>query len=334
MAYYNYDRINSYNALFNFIMSPRGNGKSYGAKERCIKRFLKSGGKEQFIYVRRYKEELKKCHLFFDDIREKFPNDKLEVKGKTAYINGKIAGHFLALSTSQKEKSTSYPLVTTIIFDEFVIDKGYIRYLSNDVEVFLDLYETVARTRDNVKAYFLANKISVVNPYFLYFKCIPKNEERFTVTKEGLICVEMFTDSEFIEMKNNTAFGKLIKGSQYGNYAIENKALRDNDTFIQNYMPEKSRFLFSIKYKGFEVAIWISFKEGICYVCNNLQKSSRNRFSITKDDHDINYIMYNSLSNFPMFKEFIRYYQLGFVRFKNQEVKNRIFEIMQYMNIK
>ena len=53
--YYNFNRLMSYNGLFNFVLSPRGNGKSYGAKERVIKNFIKN--KEQFIYVRRYKTE-------------------------------------------------------------------------------------------------------------------------------------------------------------------------------------------------------------------------------------------------------------------------------------
>ena len=69
MAWYNFDRINSYNAFFHFILTNRGYGKSYGAKKRCIDRFLKYG--EQFVYVRRYKTELKKIGKYFDDIKEK-----------------------------------------------------------------------------------------------------------------------------------------------------------------------------------------------------------------------------------------------------------------------
>ncbi len=66
----------------------------------------------------------------------------------------------------------------------------------------MDLYETVARLRElngkkPVKALFLANKVSIVNPYFIYFNCIPKNDERFTVAKNGNIVIEMFTDKEF-----------------------------------------------------------------------------------------------------------------------------------------
>ena len=55
--YYNYNKIRSYNALFNFIIANRGGGKSYGAKEMVIKNFLKRC--EQFVYVRRYKAEIK-----------------------------------------------------------------------------------------------------------------------------------------------------------------------------------------------------------------------------------------------------------------------------------
>ena len=68
--YYNYNRIRSYNAYWNFVISNRGGGKTYGFKEMCIKDFLKKG--EQFIYVRRTKVELEDRQTFFDDIREKF----------------------------------------------------------------------------------------------------------------------------------------------------------------------------------------------------------------------------------------------------------------------
>lgn len=336
MGYYNYDRIMSYNGLFNFILSGRGQGKSYGAKKRVIKNFLKNG--EQFIYVRRYKTELKKKQLFFDDISKEFPNNKFEVKGNQAFCDGKVIGFFIPLSTSQTEKSTSYPNVTTIIYDEFVIDKGHIRYLENEVDVFLDIYETVARLRElegkkPVKALFLANKVSIVNPYFIYFNCIPNSNERFTVAKDGNIVIEQFTDIEFMEEKYKTRFGQLVRGTNWGNYAIENESLRDNTTFIEPKKPKDLNFVFSIMYKNKELGIWLSYKEGICFVSKSFQPSSKNRYVLTKEDHDINFIMYDKLNNFLMFKEYIKYYRLGLVRFESIEIKSLMFDIMQFMNI-
>ena len=332
MGWYCYDRIMSYNALFNFILSPRGNGKSYGGKEKVIKNYLKR--KEQFLYVRRYKDELKDIDKFFDDIREKFDGVEFEVKGKKAFINGEVAGYFVALSTSQKLKSVPFPFVTTILFDEFIVDKGHITYLRNEVEVFLDLFETVARKRDNVRAIFLANNVSRVNPYFTYFKCIPKENERFTVAKDGEVVVEMFTDENFIEEKYKTKFGKLIRNTNYGNYAINNKSLRDNDTFVQKFKPKNCNFLFSVLYKGREIGFHISYDEGLWYCNNEIVQNSKRRFTITKDDHDINLIMYNSLNKFPLFNDFVKYYRMGLVRFKNIEIKSNVYDIMQYMNIK
>ena len=43
MSYYNYDKIRSYNALMNIIMTNRGFGKTYGFKDMAIKNFLKNG---------------------------------------------------------------------------------------------------------------------------------------------------------------------------------------------------------------------------------------------------------------------------------------------------
>ena len=41
MSYYNYDKIRSYNASMNIIMTNRGFRKTYGFKDMAIKNFLK-----------------------------------------------------------------------------------------------------------------------------------------------------------------------------------------------------------------------------------------------------------------------------------------------------
>ena len=220
MAWYNYDRINSYNATLNFILTNRGFGKTF------------------FVYVRRYKTELNDIHKFFDspDLRKKFKTHTFEVKGKTFYIDGKIAGYAIALSTSQKLKSVDYPFVTTIIFDEFIVDKGCIRYLTNE------------RKRNNVKAYLLANNVSIVNPYFTYFDVTPKKTERFTIARDGELVIEMCTDTVFINEKLETKFGKLIKGTKYADYSIYNNSLRDSEVFIEKRPKRNTSPVMSITF--------------------------------------------------------------------------------------
>ena len=334
MGWYNYDRVLSYNALFNFILTTRGLGKTYGAKIRVIKKYLKKG--EQFIYVRRYKDELSTIDTFFNDVINniEFEGHEFKVQNKKFYIDGNICGYAIPLSISQRLKSTSYPNVTTIIFDEFIINTNNIRYLTNEVITFLEFFETVARKRDNVRVLFLANNISLINPYFQYFNCTPKNNERFTVAKDGEVIVEIYKDEEFNEEKYKTKFGKLICGTTYGNYAIENESLKDDNTFIQPYKPKDAVFAFTTIYKGVELGYWLSFTDDIFYVTKEIQPNSQHRYSITKEDHDINYTMVNSMNNFIMFKEFVRYFRYSMVRFKDIEVKYNCYDTMKFLNIR
>lgn len=334
VEYYNFNRIRTYDALFNFILSGRGFGKTYNAKKMCIKKFLKTG--KQFMYVRRYKTELADLKLFFDDVSkdEEFKGVEFEVQGKTFLINKKVAGYAMALSISQTKKSIAYPNVTTIIFDEFIIDKSYIRYLTNEVEVFLDLYETVARSRNDVRAYFLANKVTLINPYFKYFDCIPKPNNRFSTFKDGEIVVEQFDSESFVDMKKKTRFGKLITGTKYGDYSIDNKSLRDSNTFIQKTKPKGSLFLFSFIYNNDELAIWVSYEEGLCYVNKEVQKNSKFRFSLTKEDHDVNLMMIQKVNDFYLFQEFLRYFRIGKVRFKDIDIKITTYDCMKLLGIR
>ena len=41
--YYDINKTLSYNTLFNFVVGPRGAGKTYAAKKRAISNFLKRG---------------------------------------------------------------------------------------------------------------------------------------------------------------------------------------------------------------------------------------------------------------------------------------------------
>ena len=82
MHYYNYNRILSYNAPVNILIGERGCGKSYGAKNYVIKQFLKNHS--QFVYLRRYENELKavfekdKNKFFKNSLNELLPQKLIE----------------------------------------------------------------------------------------------------------------------------------------------------------------------------------------------------------------------------------------------------------------
>ena len=103
------------------------------------------------------------------------------INGKKFYCDGNICGHAMTLSTAQDLKSSNFNKVKTIIFDEFIIESGQKKYyLKDEVFVFLNLIETIARLR-NVRIFLLANSVTVTNPYFLYFDInLPYNSDIVT----------------------------------------------------------------------------------------------------------------------------------------------------------
>lgn len=166
--WYDINKTLSYNCLFNFVVGQRGVGKTYAAKKKAIKNYINKG--EQFVYLRRYDTEIKASQMekFFDDILCEFTDHSFGYVSGKFYIDEHVAGYAISLSRAAQYKSVPFPDVTLIIFDEFIIDRGLIRYLPNEVITFSEMYSTIARLRD-VIVLFLSNAITFTNPYFLFF---------------------------------------------------------------------------------------------------------------------------------------------------------------------
>lgn len=326
--WYDKQMLLSHNKIMNMVLSNRGGGKTFHFTRWGIDDFKKTG--HQTVWVRRYQTELDEMLTngkFFDAVREYYPNDELTVEGNLGYVNGEVAFYFIALSTSRQLKSNNYPFVNKIIFDEFIIDKGRITYLKAEVEVFLDLYETVARTRDNVRAVLLANSVTVVNPYFLFWNIKPDTNKRFTV--KGQVCVELFTDSDFVTMKKRSRFGQLVAGTRYSGYAIDNKWLLDTETFIEDKSP-KAEFMLAMKYNGIYYGFWVDYHKGLIYVNRQYDPSSYSLYCLNKDDHETNLLLIKSLSDSKRVQRIVFAFRNGLLRFSDMQVKNQFYEFIGY----
>ena len=333
MAYYNYDKIRSYNALMNIIMTNRGYGKTYGYKDIAIKNFLKNG--KQFMYIRRYKTDIskEKINLFWSDIENKYPEHKFTIKGKNAFIDGKLAGHFVSLSTSLNLKSVPFPNVTLMCYDEFIIGGGSQQYIKGEVTLFAELMSTVIRKRNDVRVFLLANNVSMVNPYFTYFNVNPKPNERFTLAKNGELVVEISTSDDFIQEMKETKFGLLFKDTHYSDYAIENKSLLDTDTFIEVYPLKECIPVCSITYDDKKIQIWLQKNNGN-YYCNEKIVETSINFSLTSNDHNEKSFLKTKLTNYPFFNNCIKAFQIGQIRFSNQLVKQTMYDIFRLLGIR
>jgi len=276
IPYYNYNKLFSYNGHYNMVVGGRGIGKSYGAKVRAVRNAIKK--KEMFIYLRRYKTELTASkETFFADIASNFPDHDFRINRFVCEMSpvseretGKKrqwqkVGYFFALSTAQSLKSVSFPDVTLIIFDEFIIEKGAFHYLPNEVTIFNNFYSTVARTRENVKVLFLANSVSIMNPYMIEWKIDPDDGQEWIIKASGFLVCHFPESKAYQTAVYETAFGRFIAGTDYADYAYGNQFADNNDALLgeRHY---KAKYKFSLETDSGLFSVWHDSMAGEYYV--------------------------------------------------------------------
>ena len=323
--WYNKTPLMSRNGFINFVLGARGTGKTYCFKKWALEKPM------QTVWVRRYQEDI-------DDLQDKFMGDLIGTgvidpeehdivceAGKLS-IDGEVKIYFVALNTAPRKKSQSYHMVDAIIYDEVFEMKGGRRYLTNEVEKFLELIETVNRLRldgrKEVRCFLLANKTTFVNPYFTYWNILPFTE-RFKTFKDGLIVVENYENKDFVEAKKQTKFGKLISGTSYGEYAIDNMAWMDDDAYIVSKKPDNCRLLGNIRFKEVMMGIWSNESE--CYI---MRAHNKNRWTFTTrfEVQDGEYPLVPTRQ--PM-KFLVECFNQGILYFEDNVCKNAIFSIIQ-----
>ena len=262
---WNRSKILSYNKLFNFVIGARSIGKTYDCKKWAIDDWIRKGKKT--AWVMRYKTEIDSISTnskFFEDILGAYKNYEFKIEGGVGYTREVVPGadpkgipwesfiSFKALSETAL-KAISDPEVNKMIFDEFIPLPG-IRYLNNEVEKFLEYYFTISRDRD-IRCIFLGNNVTTVSPYFTYFNVHPPKEGEIATFDE--IAIENCKNEAFTQAMNNTRFGKLVKGTHYADYAIDNKSLVDLDTFVTD-RPKQSKCVVRIDSQMGTMYLWMA----------------------------------------------------------------------------
>ena len=330
--YYKYDKLISYNALLNFVIGERGVGKSYGATKFVIDDYLKNGN--QFVYLRRYATELDTAvPKFFDAVvfNGEYDGHEFKVRKRNKLsefvMDGEVIGFAAALSTAGILKSTSFNKVKTIVFDEFIIDRGMHHYLRNEAETMLDICETIGRMRD-IRVIFLGNAISLAaNPYFNYFDLeLPPVGKEFKTFKDGLIVVNYIKNDAYRAEKKKTKFGRLIDGTDYGKYAIDNEVLRDSNTFIEKRKEDGINWCVVI-IKGHSYGVWIGKESRKIFIERNYNPKLANIFSADEFSHDEkNFLI---MAKQGWFRVVVDNFAIGNVRFEDSRVKEDCLSILR-----
>lgn len=326
------DKVFSYNAYLNFVVGLRGVGKTYGAKKWCIKRFLKTG--EKFIYLKRFKEDFKGDEIaqFFDDIAKDkdLSIHEFKVRGKKLYVDNQECGQVMMLSVQQGKKSIPYPDTNTIIFDEFIIEKGYQHYLPNEPLKLLGFMDTIFRNRENVRCLCLANSVSWVNPYFTFYKFMPM-QSGYQLIQEGTVLLNVYENKEFADARSDSKFGKLIKGTAYETMAIGNEFADLNNDFIKK-RSSNCNLIINIYWRQKYYGVWYDVSE-YCYIISNKMNADANTLCYTTKDYKPNMMLITD-KNLHINKELKRAFVNGFLYYEDVYIRNEIYDLFTAMGVR
>lgn len=222
------------------------------------------------------------------------------------------------------------PRVTRIFFDEFLPDDN--RYIGGTKDYYYEpkacvsFYQSIARAenqpfRDDVRFIMCANAISVINPYFLYWGIDKRWRVDANYIKGKQWVLEVTRNEQIADMIRNSAFGELIEGTEYEKYALDNKFLLDNDTFIEQNSINNSYYLMTFIYMGKKYACrWLEHK-GVYYISEDVLDRFTMVFAITNDDHEPNRIVLQQNRGLPIIKRLKFGWTTGNIRFQNMACK-------------
>ena len=343
--YYSLKNILSKNCVYNVIFGERSNGKTYAALKYGLENFWKNG--KQTGIVRRWREDFtgKRGQTMYNAIvtnneveritagewtdiyyyGSKWYLCKYDKEGKRVQHEKPLAYGF-ALSSMEHDKSTSYPDITTIVFDEFLTRTMYI---PDEFVLFMNTISTIVRHRTDVKIFMLGN---TVNKYCPYFK-----EMGLTHIKEmdpGDIDVYRYGESDLTVAVEYTRPNKQGKESDIY-FAFDNPKLSmitggawEIDIYPHcpvKYKPKDILFTYFIEFSGELLQCEIIQCEDMCFTFIH-----RKTTELKDPDHDIIYSPdYSARGNWkrkitnprtPIEKKIVEHYYRDKVFYSDNEV--------------
>lgn len=171
-------------AYYYVIYGQRSNGKTYSVLDYSLEQYFLNGKKLGII--RRYSEDFKgkKGGAMFSGIVanglvSKYSKGKWNgiyyysqrwylmktnpENPKDKIVDTEPFAYGFALTEMEHDKSTSYPDIQNILFDEFITRK---MYLPDEFITFENVLSTIIRDRDNVKIFMCGNTVNKYCPYF------------------------------------------------------------------------------------------------------------------------------------------------------------------------
>lgn len=268
--FYSLKKILEKNAQYNVIYGQRSNGKTYAVLKYGLLKYIETG--QQMAIIRRWREDFtgKRGTTMFDSLVH---NREIEKATRGEWTNVYYYGsrwylcryddsdkritdehpfaYGFSITSMEHDKSSSYPNITTILFDEFLSRSAY---LPDEFVLFMNVLSTIIRNRNDVKIFMLGN---TVNKYCPYFREMGLKHAR--EMKPGTIDVYKYGDSGLLVAVEYTLPNKDGKGSEIY-FAFDNPKLEmitggawEIDIYPHcpvKYLPKEVLFTYFIEFSG------------------------------------------------------------------------------------
>jgi len=282
---------------FTFVTGGRSIGKTYGTLAKIMREAIKHVLEKQedyiyFVWLRRYLTEIQplrenfiKESLLAEILKENGIEDDVINEYSIEFVGSPISYIYLkrvqvledskypkttryklgvssSLSYAKRFRGTGYEKVDYIIFDEFQTLNAY-EYMSNEVIMLFDIYESVARDRQNVKMIALGNAGSIVNPYFSFFKYRITSSDDIVRMQEDTVTFINLPNVAPTKKSSESLINKLTKGTEYGDYSISNKFMDDYELQYTE-LKDSAFYLYTLDFDDEMLSIYIQDEEVIC----------------------------------------------------------------------
>lgn len=239
IKYYSLDRIKKENADYNIIYGERSNGKTTAVLAEGLRNHIESGYVNQLAIIRRWEEDYKGKNgpqmfagiIKLDWVKEwtkgkyntviyfsqRWYLAKYNDLGEKIYQAEEPFAIGFSITSEEHYKSTSYPNIKIILFDEF-ITRSY--YLPDEFVKFQNLLSTLIRLRTDVTIYMCGNTINRYCPYFAEMGLTGIRKQQI-----GTIDVYTYGDSELrVAVEYSDFPSKQKKSNKY--FAFNNPKLQ------------------------------------------------------------------------------------------------------------
>lgn len=240
--FYRLNAILSKNATYNVIFGERSNGKSYAVLEYGLEQFWENGS--QLAIVRRWSDDFigKRGQMMFaslvcnaknENVISKITGGKYndvyywaskwylcrynEETGKREQMETPLAFGF-SITSQEHDKSTNYPNIRNILFDEFLTRS---QYVADEFVLFMNVISTIIRQRtEGIKIFMLGNTVNRFCPYFSEMGL-----KHIKDMKQGTIDVYTYGDSRLTVAVEYVKPNREGKASDYF-FAFDNPKLQ------------------------------------------------------------------------------------------------------------